>query len=73
MNTSELNKMLTDEIQKLRSGKVKTIRVNAVTRAASTIIAAARLELAYMKLTGEKPKRPLPFFAGVQGSLPPKR
>lgn len=63
MNTNELNKVLSDEIYKLRSGKAKPERVNAVTRAASQIIAAARLELAYVKMVG-LPRAALPFFGG---------
>lgn len=62
MNTSELNKVLSDEIYKLRSGKTKPERVNAVTRAASQIIAAARIELAFIKMAGI-PQAVLPFFS----------
>lgn len=71
MNTNELNKVLSDEIFKLRSGKAKPDRVNAITRAASQIIAAARLELAYIKLTGI-PQAVLPFFThhGKTRTLP---
>ncbi len=69
MNTAELNKVLSDEIYKLRSGKAKPERVNAVTRAASQIIAAARLELAYMKMIGDR-RNVVPFFNGK--SLPKK-
>jgi hypothetical protein len=61
VNTNELNKVLSDEIFKLRSGKAKPERVNAITRAASQIIAAARLELAYVKMAGV-PQAILPFF-----------
>lgn len=61
MNTAELNKTLSDEIYKLRAGKAKPERVNAITRAASQIIAAARLELAYIKIVGA-PQAVLPFF-----------
>lgn len=61
MNTNELNKVLSDEIYKLRANKSKPERVNAITRAASQIIAAARLELNYIKLVGV-PQATLPFF-----------
>jgi hypothetical protein len=60
VNTNELNKVLSDEIQQLRSGKTKPDRVNAITRAASQIIAAARLQLAYVKMVGVEGH--LPFF-----------
>ena len=63
MNTAELNKVLSSEIYKLRSGKAKPERVNAITRAASQIIAAARLELAYVKMVGGAPHAKLPFFS----------
>lgn len=62
MNTSELNKVLSDEIYKLRGDKIKPDRVNAITRAASQIIAAARLELAYVKMVGV-PQAALTFFS----------
>lgn len=61
MNTTELNKVLSDEIYKLRSGQAKPERVNAITRAASTIIAGARLELAYVKMVGV-PQAAITFF-----------
>lgn len=61
MNTNELNKVLSDEIFKLRAGKAKPERTIAVTKAAAQIIAAARLELAYIKMVGV-PRAVLPFF-----------
>ena len=76
MNTNELNKVLSDEIYKLRSRKAKPERVNAVTRAAAQIVAAARLELAYIKVVGV-PQAVLPFFTHhgkPRGALPaPKK
>lgn len=72
MNTAELNKVLSDEIYKLRAGKAKPERVNAVTRAASQIIAAARLELAYVKMVGVPGAR-LPFFGDHKALPAPKR
>jgi hypothetical protein len=61
VNTNELNKVLSDEIFKLRAGKSKPERTVAVTKAAAQIIAAARLELAYIKMVGV-PRAALPFF-----------
>lgn len=61
MNTNELNKVLSDEIYKLRAGKAKPERVIAITKAAAQIVAAARLELAYIKMVGV-PRAVLPFF-----------
>lgn len=73
MNTNELNQVLSNEIFKLRSGKAKPERVNAITRAASQIIAAARLELAYVKMVGI-PQAALPFFSHYKKALPaPKK
>lgn len=66
MNTNELNKVLSDEIYKLRSGKAKAERVIAVTKAAAQIIAAARLELQYIKMIGV-PRAVLPFFGHHNG------
>lgn len=61
MNTEELNKVLSDEIYRLRAGKAKPERTLAVTKAAAQIIAAARLELSYVKMIGV-PQAVLPFF-----------
>ena len=61
MNTTELNKVLSDEIYKLRAGKTKPERINAVTRACAGIVSAARIELMYMKHTGV-PHAALSFF-----------
>jgi hypothetical protein len=74
MNTRELNQVLSSEIYKLRSGKAKPEKVNAITRAASQIIAAARLELAYVKMVGVPSNATLPFFAhhGKPKALPNK-
>lgn len=72
MDSTELNKVLSDEIYKLRSGKAKPDRVNAVTRASSQIIAAARLELAYMKIAGV-PQAALQFFGTNGKRLAPPR
>lgn len=61
MNTNDLNRVLSDEIAKLRTGKAKPERTLAVTKAAAQIIAAARLELQYIKMVGV-PQAVLPFF-----------
>lgn len=61
MNINELNKVLSDEIYKLRAGKVKTERVNAVTRACAQIISGGRLQLSYIKMAG-LPQGTIPFF-----------
>lgn len=73
MNTTELNKVLSDEIYKLRAGKAKPDRTKAITQAAGQIISAARLELAYCRLVGAK-SAVLPFFTARPLALPkPKR
>lgn len=64
MNANELNRVLADEIYKLRGGKAKPERTNAVVRAASAMISNARLQLAYMKVAGVGAS--LPFF-GANG------
>lgn len=60
MDINELNKVLSSEIYKLRAGRAKPERVNAVTRAASQILSGARLQLAYMKMVGSPAA--VPFF-----------
>ena len=68
MNTTELNQVISDEIHKLRSGKVKTERVNSVVRGCATLVAAGRLELAYMKMIGS-PFGTLKFFENGQSKV----
>lgn len=67
MNANELNRVLADEIYKLRAGKAKPERTNAVVRAAVAIVSSARLQLAYMKVAGAN--EALPFF-GANGRPP---
>lgn len=73
MNTSELNSVLSQEISKLRNGRAKPERVNAITRAASQIIAAARLELSYMRLVGVNQGFFSPFFGKHRTLQAPKK
>lgn len=70
MNTSELNQVLSGEIQKLRSGKAKIASTKAIVQCSAQIIAAARLELSYARLMGGRGA--LPFFGKVK-ALPHKR
>lgn len=71
MDINELNKILSDEIYKLRSGKAKPERVNAITRAAGRILEGARLQLSAAKLIGKHVN--MPVF-GSQKKLPaPKK
>ena len=63
MDINELNKVLSSEINKLRGGKAKPERVNAVTRAASQILSGARLQLTYAKMVGLPAA--IPFFGRV--------
>ena len=65
--------MLSQEISKLRNGRAKPERVNAITRAASQIIAAARLELAYMRLVGIPNHITSPFFGNHRVLPAPKK
>ena len=71
MNTTELNKVLSSEIYKLRGGKGKIASTKAIVQCASQIIAAARLELSYARLVGMKGGA-LPFF-GATKALPHKK
>lgn len=58
MNATELNKVLETEIHKLRGGKTEREDAIAVQRLASSMIAAARLELQFARLTGATPHSP---------------
>lgn len=62
MNTHELKDILSDEIQNLRDGKTKPELINAITKACTQIIAAARLDITYLKMVGGKIKKTPPFF-----------
>lgn len=64
MNGNEMRRVLSDEIYKLRSGKSKPDRVNAISRAASTICASIRIELQFCNMTGQTPNIP---FIGTGG------
>ena len=70
MNTSELNQVLSAEINRLRSGKAKIASTKAIVQCSAQIIAAARLELSYARLMGKSGA--LPFF-GKAKMLPHKK
>jgi hypothetical protein len=70
VDINELNKVLSDEIYKLRSGKAKPERVNAITRAAGRILEGARLQLQAAKLVGRHVD--MPVF-GKAKSLPAQK
>lgn len=55
MNGNEMRRVLADEIYKLRNGKSKPDRVNAISRAAGTICASIRVELQFCNMTGQTP------------------
>ena len=55
MTASELHRVLSDEIYKLRSGKAKSERTNAIANMASKIISNARLQFEYAKHYGFVP------------------
>lgn len=64
MHGNEMRRVLADEIYKLRSGRAKPDRVNAIARAASQITSSIRVELQYCAMTGQTPHIP---FVGVVG------
>ena len=70
MNGNELRRILSDEIYKIRNGKSKPDRVNAITNAASKIIASVRIELDYCKQFGGVPSIP---FMGTKLEVKPTR
>lgn len=51
MNASQLNDVLSDEINKLRSGKSKVDVANSVARLGSVMVAAAKVELMALRVT----------------------
>jgi predicted RecB family endonuclease len=72
VNLNELNRVLSDEIYKLRAGKTKPERINAITRAGAVMIAGVRTALMCSKITGI-PLSTVPFFAdNLRKALPHK-
>lgn len=69
MNGNEMRRVLADEIYKLRAGKAKPERVNAVARAAATICASIRVELQYCTMTGQQPS--ISFISNGKGKALP--
>lgn len=69
MDGNEMRRVLADEIYKLRAGKSKPDRVNAVARAAATICASIRVELQFCNMTGATPHIP---FIGTDTKKPKK-
>ena len=55
---NDMRSMLTEEIQKLRSGKTTAAAVNAVVNATGKILSSVKLEIEYNKLVGQTPKIP---------------
>ena len=70
MHGNELRRVLADEIYRIRAGRSKPERVNAVARAASVICTSVRVELMYCKMTGQTPS--IAFTAGKKTLPRPK-
>jgi len=66
MHGNEMRRVLSDEIYKLRSGKSKPDRANAISRAASQITQSIRVELIYCQMTGQIPSIQ---FASIRKAL----
>lgn len=58
MSPEALQKLLSDELAKLRAGESTPERGNAVANLAGKILATARLEMEYAKATGAVPSIP---------------
>lgn len=71
MNGNEMRRVLADEIYKLRAGRAKPERVNAVARAAATICASIRVELQHASMTGQTPN--IPFISSRKALPAPKK
>lgn len=52
---NDLRCILSDEIEKLRTGSTTPANVNAVSNASGKILSTVKLELEVMKLLGKKP------------------
>ena len=53
---NDLRTILSDEIDKIRSGTTTPANVNAITNASGKIMSSIKLELEYAKLSGKTPK-----------------
>ena len=64
MDLNELNKVVGDEIYKLRAGKTKPERLNAISRAGTVMVRNATVQLAAMRAFGGN--RIVPEMFGLQ-------
>lgn len=73
MDLNELNKVIGDEIYKLRSGKAKPERLNAVSRAGAVSVRIASVQLTAMKMLGGTINAPQIFGLQHKAKALPKK
>lgn len=70
MNATQLSIVLSEQIAKLRTGKVDPKVSNAVANLASKLLSTQRLSIEYAKMTGQLPY--IPFLTGTTKAALPK-
>jgi hypothetical protein len=73
LNAHQLSEVLSEQITKLRSGKVKPQVSNAIVSASGKLLAIQRLTLDYAKATKQTPDVPFLTGNGKAKALPRKR
>lgn len=68
MNAAELSNILSEQINKLRTGKVDPKVSNAIASMAAKILSTQRLSIEYAKITGQLPH--IPFLTGPKRAEP---
>jgi hypothetical protein len=58
LTLSDLRAILSEEIDKVRSGRATAASVNAITNASGKILSSIKLELDYHKMIGKTPNIP---------------
>ena len=53
---NDLRAILTEEIEKIRTGQTTAANVNAITNATGKILSSVKMEIEYNKLIGKTPK-----------------
>lgn len=55
MTLDEIRAVLSDEVERLRTGQSTAATANAVTNAVGKILSSVKLEMEYLRLSGRKP------------------
>lgn len=62
LNLNDIRELLSDEIEKLRSGQTTPASLNAVSNATGKLLGTVKLEMEFYKLTG-KPLPAIPMLS----------